>query len=67
VEGEYAVTVTYCPIVQQEGGGWSPGPNVLPPKYANPKTSELRVQVVKGANTLPALLLSGPESPKGRS
>ena len=55
-EGEYAVTVTCCPV-QQQGESWSPGPNVLPTQYASPKTTDLRVQVAKGTNTLPELVL----------
>ncbi|MGD0899599.1 MAG: hypothetical protein ABR915_17350 [Thermoguttaceae bacterium] len=55
-EGEYAVTVVHNPL-KKTGDGWSPGPNVLPAKYASPKTTNLKVQVVKGANTLPALAL----------
>jgi hypothetical protein len=53
-EGEYAVTVTYCPL-QKNDDGWTPGPNVLPVKYASPKTTDLRVQVAKGTNSLPPL------------
>ena len=55
-EGQYVVTVVHCPLVQR-GSDSVPGPNVLPNKYASPKTSDLRVEVVKGANTLPALAL----------
>ena len=51
-EGQYVMTVVHCPLVQI-GSDSVPGPNVLPNKYASPKTSDLRVEVVKGANTLP--------------
>ena len=56
-EGQYAVTVVHFPLVQK-GADSVPGPNVLPKKYASPKTTDLRVQVVKGASTLPALVLN---------
>jgi hypothetical protein len=55
-EGEYAVTVVHNPL-QKTLDGWSPGPNVLPAKYAQPGTTDLRAQVGKGANSLPALEL----------
>ena len=55
-EGQYVVTVVHCPLVQK-GSDSVPGPNVLPNKYASPKTSDLRVAIVKGANTLPVLAL----------
>jgi hypothetical protein len=55
-EGAYAVTVLYYPP-QKQDGGYVPGPNVLPKKYASPKTTDLRAQVVQGANSLPALVL----------
>ena len=55
-EGEYLVTVVqYQP--RQQDGGWVPGPNVLPAKYASAKTTDLRVQIAKGANALPPLVL----------
>jgi hypothetical protein len=53
-EGEYAVVVTCNPVVQA-GDGWAPGPNILPPKYANLKTTNLRATIAKGAGSLPAL------------
>ena len=55
-EGQYVVTVVHAPMVKR-GGDVVPGPNLLPKKYASPKTSDLRVQVVKGTNELPALAL----------
>lgn len=55
-EGEYAVTVVHYRVRQQDGGS-VPGPNVLPAKYASPKTTDLRVQIAKGTNTLPTLAL----------
>jgi hypothetical protein len=58
-EGQYVVTVVHFPMVKM-GGDTAPGPNVLPQKYASPKTSDLRLLVAKGASTLPALQLKGP-------
>ena len=55
-EGEYVVTVLHYPL-RQVNGGWAPGSNSLPPKYASPKTTDLRAQIVKGTNSLPALTL----------
>lgn len=55
-EGEYVVTVVHFPLVQR-GSDVVPGPNILPKKYANPKTTDLRIHVAKGANALPALTL----------
>jgi hypothetical protein len=57
-EGQYAVTVVRFPMVQK-GSDSVPGPNALPRKYANPKTTDLRLQIVKGANSLPPLELFG--------
>ncbi len=53
-EGAYAVVVTCSPVVKS-ADGWAPGPNVLPPKYANLKTTDLRATVARGAAALPAL------------
>ena len=46
--------VTCSPAVKT-AEGWAPGRNVLPKKYANLKTTDLRATVAKGANALPAL------------
>lgn len=43
-EGDYAVAVTWRPLVQSNGSA-SPGPNVLPARYALPETSQLTVTV----------------------
>jgi hypothetical protein len=51
-EGEYAVGVVHIPMLRQ-GGDLVPGPNDLPAKYANPKTSGLLAQVKKEPNSLP--------------
>jgi hypothetical protein len=56
VPGEYAVTVTlYQPV--RQGDSIQPGPNVLPPRYADPTTTDLTVRVAEGAARLPALEL----------
>ncbi|MGA2031269.1 MAG: hypothetical protein ABSG68_03345 [Thermoguttaceae bacterium] len=55
-EGQYLVTVVHFPMVPR-GSDVVPGPNVLPKKYASPKTTDLHVQVTKGTNTLPVLAL----------
>ena len=65
-EGEYAVTVVQYPL-QQDGSGWTAGPNALPAKYASLKTTDLRVQIGDGENTLPALVLAGPNRPRGNA
>ena len=52
--GTYAVTVEYFPLLQQQNEFFA-GRNILPPKYASPLTTDLRIEVAKGANQLPAL------------
>jgi hypothetical protein len=54
--GAYAVTVAYHQLITT-GGGYEPGPNVLPPKYASPQTTDLTVHVANGPNQLPPLTL----------
>ncbi len=50
--GEYLVTVELRPLVDKDGE-LVPGPNVLPPQYSAPQTSNLVARVVEGANTVP--------------
>jgi hypothetical protein len=50
-EGEYDVAIRWQKLVKKDGES-SPGPNVLPPKYANPKKSNLTVQIAAGENQL---------------
>jgi hypothetical protein len=45
--GEYTVTVSWYKV-NDEGG---PGPNVLPPLYASPTTSPIKVTINAGAPT----------------
>jgi hypothetical protein len=33
------------------------GPNLLPPKYGNPKTSDLHIRVAEGSNQLQPIQL----------
>jgi hypothetical protein len=54
--GEYVVTIEWRKLVNV-GGEWTPGPNLLPPKYSNPATSDLIVKVAEGKNDLPAIVL----------
>jgi hypothetical protein len=52
--GEYTVTVVSHRLINN-GGSTEPGPNVLHPKLADPKTTDLSAVVVAGANVLPLL------------
>jgi hypothetical protein len=49
--GEYVATIAWYKLVKQ-GGDVKAGPNVLPPKYSNPKTSPWRVSVAESATRL---------------
>ncbi|MCE9545413.1 MAG: S26 family signal peptidase [Planctomycetia bacterium] len=55
-EGEYLVTVVQRPA-QKNGESFEPGPNVLPSRYASPKTTDLRVKIAVGENELAPLAL----------
>jgi hypothetical protein len=55
-EGEYRVTVVHTPLIERDGDVVA-GPNVLPPKYASPRDTDLRVRIAAGPNSLPALEL----------
>ncbi|MCE9544800.1 MAG: carboxypeptidase-like regulatory domain-containing protein [Planctomycetia bacterium] len=55
--GQYAVTVVHHPT-QDKDGSIEPGPNVLPPRYASPKTTNLHVSINPAENDLPPLALS---------
>jgi len=54
--GQYVVTVVHTPLIERDGDKVA-GPNVLPAKYATSATSELKVPVVEGPNTLPEISL----------
>ncbi len=55
-EGEYVLTVQWCKPVRQDNELIG-GPNVLPPKYASAKTSDLKVTVAAGENHLKPIQL----------
>ena len=55
--GDYAVTVEWRQLVQI-GSDYEPGPNVLPPRYANPQTTDLQIRVAEGAKEVPPLNLT---------
>lgn len=54
-KGNFKVTVSYYPLVKN-GNSYEPGPQVIPPKYADPKATELRVSIVEGENQIPLTL-----------
>ena len=55
-EGEYVVTVQWYKPVRQ-AGDLVAGPNVIPAKYASPKTSPLVIKVAANDNVLPPIQL----------
>jgi hypothetical protein len=54
-EGEYIVTVQWYKPVRQ-GNDLVGGPNVLPAKYASPKTSDVSIHIAAGENHLKPIL-----------
>jgi hypothetical protein len=54
--GDYTATVEW-PTFVGSGEDVRVGPNLLPPKYGNPKTSDLRVRVAEGSNQLQPIQL----------
>jgi hypothetical protein len=56
IAGEYSVTVEYQPLVQSDAGVTA-GPNLLPPKYASPTTTDVTIRVAEGENKLPVINL----------
>lgn len=52
--GAYSVTVEYFPLLQQQGE-FIAGRNILPPKYASPATTDLKIEVAAGPNKLTRL------------
>lgn len=54
--GEYVLTVEWTPV-HQVGGDYVRTQNVLPPKYSQPTTSDLVIQVAEGTADLPPLNL----------
>src|SRR5262245_41709247 len=53
-EGDYVVLVAYRPIVGK-GDEATTGPNVLPPRFADPQHSPLRIHVSKSSSELEPL------------
>ena len=48
------------PVLREPGGAESeaqPARNVLPPKFASPKSSGVTVRIQEGENKLPAIVL----------
>lgn len=54
--GEYKVTIRWYKLVKS-GPDVSPGPNVIPAKYARPESSDLTVRIAAGENSLPPIKL----------
>jgi hypothetical protein len=55
-EGTYAATVSL--LQKPRGAEGDVSQNLLPPRYANPQTSPLRVEIGKGQNELPPFQLT---------
>jgi hypothetical protein len=49
--GEYIVTVE-CYQLKGGNGSWEPGPNILPPRYGSVATSDLKLVVQEGDNSV---------------
>jgi hypothetical protein len=54
--GDYVATIAWYKLVGKPGD-YQAGPNVLPPKYANPKTSSWEIRVADQAAQLPPVQL----------
>jgi len=54
IAGEYSVTVEYQELVKTVDGVFA-GPNLLPPKYANPQTTDVSIHVAEGDNKIPVI------------
>jgi hypothetical protein len=55
--GQYAVTLELRKVVKYSNGAWGPGPNLVPKQYTKPSTSPLVVQIAKGPNELPPMII----------
>lgn len=53
-QGDYVATIEWRKLVADAGGA-AAGPNVLPRKYANPKSSPVRVSVANGPVEIPPI------------
>jgi hypothetical protein len=54
-QGDYVATIQWFKITKDAGG---PGPNVIPAKYTNPKTSPIKVSVNGGATEVPPIKIA---------
>ena len=54
--GDYIATIAWYKLVGQ-GGDVQAGPNVLPPKYSNLKTSKWEIRVAEQPTSLPTIQL----------
>lgn len=57
-EGEYAITVEFRDARQIGEEMVRDGRNLLPPRYGNPRDSQLHYKVVPGPNTVPEIKLT---------
>jgi hypothetical protein len=55
-EGDYVVTVQWRKATKS-GGEFVPGPNLLPAKFSQPETSDLKVHIAAGVAELPPITL----------
>ena len=55
-EGEYVLTVVWNKLIKN-GEDVRIGPNVIPPKYGSPNSSDLAVKIAPGENAIPAIQL----------
>jgi hypothetical protein len=54
-QGDYVATVQWFKITKDAGG---PGPNVIPKKYTDPKTSPIKVTVSGGPTEIPPITIA---------
>lgn len=54
--GDYVITVEWRKLIQKDGE-FKAGPNVLPPKYSQRNTSDLKVHIAEGTNVLDPITL----------
>lgn len=52
--GEYIATIEWHKQIQKDGN-WTHGPNLLPPAYADPGKSPLKITIAEGENVLPPI------------
>jgi hypothetical protein len=53
-QGQYVATIAWFKFAPELGGA---GPNVIPPKYANAKSSPVRVSVSGDATTVDPIII----------